>query len=152
MIEIMVAISVILILMAMAVIGYRYLDRSASEKATHVALSNAQAMISEYEAANGPGSINDITGANTTTVMTRLVAIPKNKDAIANLPTKMVKAGSNPPVLLDGWGNPIVYVPKTGLTSGGKTITHPEGRPFWASPGPDGDINTPDDNIYSFEK
>ena len=166
MIEIMVAISVMLILMAIAVIGYRYLDRTASEKATHTVLSNAQALVADYEASKGAGSVNDLgpgvstaTAVSSTTalgntpaVMAKLVSVPKNKDAITNLPAKMLKAGVSPPALLDGWGNPIAIVPRGGLSAGGKTIVHPEGRPFWASGGADGDLNTPDDNIYSFEK
>lgn len=114
-----------------------------------------------------------------------------------------------PPLLLDAWGNPIIFVPATGLInvrgnlSGGAgsptTVTaifknqppggtqnafpsvalpnvttlvpilSPEGangpnynsvatggrvdgRPFFASGGPDGNLSTGDDNLYSFEK
>ncbi len=37
--------------------------------------------------------------------------------------------------------------------SGAQTtkIVSPDKRPFWASAGPDGNINNGDDNIYSFE-
>jgi prepilin-type N-terminal cleavage/methylation domain-containing protein len=111
---------------------------------------------------------------------------------------------SDTPVLVDGWGNPIIFVPPTGLTapafntngvshvvgsrvqmsgSPGQeyrcirafvavdnsfnpntmsnperywvvvpSITSPDGRPFWASAGPDGNFQNADDNIYSFEK
>jgi prepilin-type N-terminal cleavage/methylation domain-containing protein len=71
-------------------------------------------------------------------------------------------------VLLDGWGNPIIYVPSGGLTGvyiGGppppsasptsgvwgkaKTIRSVDGRPFWASAGADGSFTTGDDNVYS---
>ncbi len=85
-------------------------------------------------------------------------------------------------MLLDGWNNPIIFVPATGLHvqmlngasaySGAVTqnwiIVSPEGRvtgngtanpivttpgrPFWASAGPDGDFSKGDDNIYSFEQ
>jgi len=51
MIEIMVAIGIILVLMAIGVVGFRYLDKAGSAKATHVALSNCEAMVAEYEAA-----------------------------------------------------------------------------------------------------
>jgi prepilin-type N-terminal cleavage/methylation domain-containing protein len=76
------------------------------------------------------------------------------------------------PLLADAWGNPIIYVPYrlgTGnalnadgtipaaqgiLKVGGITFTQqsPDGRPFFASAGPDGDFSKGDDNIYSFEK
>lgn len=74
------------------------------------------------------------------------------------------------PIPLDAWGNPIIFVPSglgkgatwTGkgaippgeLGTGGRpfTQTSPDGRPFFASAGPDGDFSKGDDNIYSFEK
>jgi prepilin-type N-terminal cleavage/methylation domain-containing protein len=73
------------------------------------------------------------------------------------------------PLLLDAWGNPIIYVPGGGLSvqllNGGttydasntnlikgQTVTSPDKRPFWASAGPDGDFSHGDDNIYSFEQ
>jgi prepilin-type N-terminal cleavage/methylation domain-containing protein len=88
---------------------------------------------------------------------------------------------STVPVLLDGWGDPIIFVsggllgatapnpanlnpngtviPGTGAIqsgSGSSAITlqvkSPDGRPFWASAGPDGDFSQGDDNMYSFEK
>jgi prepilin-type N-terminal cleavage/methylation domain-containing protein len=77
------------------------------------------------------------------------------------------------PVVLDAWNNPILFVPSGSLGSGvalgtGNVITpgvgtleagnqsavvnSPDGRPFWASAGPDGDFSKGDDNMYSFEK
>lgn len=73
------------------------------------------------------------------------------------------------PVLLDGWGNPIIYVPAGGLNKvnigdtvdnlvksneivpTGNTPKLGAGRPFWASAGPDGNFKSGDDNVYSFE-
>ena len=66
--------------------------------------------------------------------------------------------------MLDGWKNPIIYVPSGGMTGvfvGGtpgatsgvkgayKTVYAIDGRPFWASAGPDGSFSTGDDNMYS---
>ena len=85
------------------------------------------------------------------------------------------------PVLLDGWGNPIIFVPGGTLGTGAPLSTtaatagtvvpntgamrsgtgtsaittnasSPDGRPFFASAGPDGDFSNGDDNLYSFEK
>lgn len=100
--------------------------------------------------------------------------------------------------ILDGFGNPILFVPSSGLHIGGRymsgrsydvgdrvfvasspgvrqyfeciqaapagtspsntsfwrpaqPIRSPDGKPFWASAGPDGDFDTPGDNLYSFE-
>ena len=81
---------------------------------------------------------------------------------------------SKTPLVLDGWGNPIIFVPKAGLdgvlfeahgaevhtvTSQGplepSAVTPrpliPGARPFWASAGPDGDFAKGDDNVYSYE-
>ena len=97
-------------------------------------------------------------------------------------PTGWTIATSATPMLLDGWNNPIIFVPATGLhlqmlngasayngtatqnwiivspegrVSGNGTanpIVVTPGRPFWASAGPDGDFSKGDDNIYSFEQ
>ena len=81
--------------------------------------------------------------------------------------------GSEAPVLLDGWGNPIIYVPPGGIVvqlkgqptmslvrSTGTTSFTPGSspplksgdRPFWASAGPDGNFDNGDDNVYSFRQ
>jgi hypothetical protein len=70
------------------------------------------------------------------------------------------------PVVLDAWGNPIIFVmggvlgapagSASGmLTAGGQTgvqIHSPDFHPFFASAGPDGNFANGDDNLYSFEK
>jgi len=74
-------------------------------------------------------------------------------------------AGSlDPPLLVDGHGNVIIYVPSTGLTGlrfadgttldlantpGQRRLIAANGRAFWASAGADGDFSTGDDNVYS---
>jgi type II secretory pathway pseudopilin PulG len=97
--------------------------------------------------------------------------IPAPADAVAN----------TVPVVLDGWGNPIIFVPGGTLGTGaalstasgtiGNVIANsgamrsgtgaaaistqaksPDGRPFFASAGPDGDFSNGDDNLYSYEK
>jgi type II secretory pathway pseudopilin PulG len=77
------------------------------------------------------------------------------------------------PMLLDGWNNPIIFVPATGLrvslkdfpdwiviSPEGKVLNNGQtgatvvqlGRPFFASAGPDGSFKTGDDNLYSFDQ
>ena len=80
--------------------------------------------------------------------------------------------------ILDSWGQPILYVPGSGLrglqygegprpasgdprkgevkpTSGVtpdlQAFRSPDGRGFWMSAGPDGFYDTQDDNLYSFD-
>jgi type II secretory pathway pseudopilin PulG len=94
-------------------------------------------------------------------VMARLMAIPANRTAIGQLPAnsfllwplsasptvgtignalqfQQVQVGPparyvfNPPLLLDGWGNPIIYVPPAGLSGVNfKNQTPPSGDTAW---------------------
>lgn len=43
------------------------------------------------------------------------------------------------------------YSPPMGYTSLGTAVRSPDRQPFWASAGPDGRMETQDDNVYSFE-
>jgi hypothetical protein len=45
----------------------------------------------------------------------------------------------------------VVPNPPAGSTTQVGPIRSSDGRPFWASAGPDGDFRTADDNMYSFE-
>ncbi len=113
--------------------------------------------------------------------MAKILSLPENRAALGKLPTKMLPAvpstTTNPSnILLDAWGNPIIYVPATGLagvrlkadaskyylvrsngTTAYATYASPptpttSARPFFASAGPDGDFAKGDDNVYSFEQ
>jgi prepilin-type N-terminal cleavage/methylation domain-containing protein len=223
--EMIVAIGIVLILLSIAVIGFRSLDASASKKETNATLTSLQGMMAELEATAGitrlvgdggvygrnekiirdpnppqvhnPGDVvaGTATGdtgrygiavRRTQEVINRLMQVPKNKTAIGQLGGKRLlgkptntyanandKVVLNPngghlpttPVLLDGWRNPILFVPSAGmegvdlgLRSDGthelndQTIIAPGNRPFWASAGPDGDFTKGDDNVYSFGK
>lgn len=134
--------------------------------------------------------------ANTQLVCQFLARVPGNKKIMTALPTKQVmgmadadkgnkllpQGGSNPraidpPLVLDAWNNPIIFVGADGLvgvelearqrvplrvTSVGVfdlrgnpldlTGVPSTRRPFFASAGPDGDFRTGDDNLYSFDQ
>jgi prepilin-type N-terminal cleavage/methylation domain-containing protein len=86
------------------------------------------------------------------------------------MPALVIPASANAPlstpVVLDAWGNPIIFVmggvlgapssSSTGLlTAGGQSgqqVHSPDYHPFFASAGPDGNFSNGDDNLYSFEK
>jgi prepilin-type N-terminal cleavage/methylation domain-containing protein len=123
---------------------------------------------------------------NTQLVMGLLKSVPLNAQAIAKFPSNQlmservpappkltVNAGNgapSPELILDPWGNPIIFVPSAGLTgvwvgynSGdvmaaasydntNYLVKSKDGRGFWASAGPDGDFQHGDDNIYSFQQ
>jgi type II secretory pathway pseudopilin PulG len=246
--ELLVVIGIIMVLMAMAVIGYNVVERSAAGRETKTTLADLHGMLAELDAAvgstalptstyknaagatvtalfgaitasgdpdapsadttplpvNQAWNIDDVTtnaparnynSANsphfsnnvmqqTQNAMGALMAVPANQAAVSQLPSKLIMkvmdsnpsvntmVPTSPPILLDGWGNPIIYVPSSGIvvyvnnpsspSSPLMTITikSHDGRPFFASAGPDGNFgatsgNTTaygDDNVYSFEK
>lgn len=156
----------------------------------------------QVEALTDAGGNGDVKGekrytwytvANTQLALLMLNRVPANKQALTQLPSKqlhgtpssgspkgdkLLPAGDddviNPPLVLDAWGNPIVFVGSDGL--GGVSFSAMETkqrvtsaglfefrgpsdvtglprarRPFFASAGPDGDFRTGDDNVYSFD-
>lgn len=144
-IELLVVIGVILVLVGMAVVGYNQLDRTAAGRATRVTLHTLASMEAELDAEAGPdflegpqppaqypignaqpapGDVNPGQGgrsALSSTVIGILMRSPKNKDALAQLPSKTLYrnpdgSSLNPPALVDAWNNPIMFVPSGGLT------------------------------------
>ena len=105
---------------------------------------------------------------NTWFVMAYLMRVPKVKDMVQKLPPSRVLSTNNTTtgasipwtpnggtagagvVLLDGWGNPIIFVAPGGLNVWVKNQTLPksiasrDSRPFFASAGPDGDFGADD--------
>ena len=111
--------------------------------------------------------------AATQQVWAILLSNPNNQAIFDKLPAQRKMGSINgrtltPPMLLDGYGNPILYVPPLGLSgvkvgekAGGKTFTNSNltiqsneaaPRAFFASAGEDGDFTKGDDNMYSFNK
>jgi prepilin-type N-terminal cleavage/methylation domain-containing protein len=134
------------------------------------------------------GSMRYTTGVvvNTKKVMAVLMQVPANRTVIEGVQNKRILEpnGAAAPssldsgvVLLDGWGDPIIAVPATGLlvnildpndsTGATKTqyVVRSSGtyvkasapavsagdRPFFASAGQDGDFSVGEDNVYSFQ-
>jgi len=104
---------------------------------------------------------------NTARVMQQIRRLPASAKLVSGLPkdatTVALPAPLDVPLLVDGFGNPMLYIP-TGLgniTAGGpgfvtvggvkKVVKSPDGKPFWVSAGADGNFTTGDDNLYSFE-
>lgn len=127
-----------------------------------------------------PGNTTFCIFESSVAVMDKFLKVPANKSAMEKVDASNVKsvevllaAGSvvntygaetqlTKPLLLDGWEKPLVYVGSGGLTNLkteltgtsanlGRVVTAPNGRPFWVSAGKDGNFETHDDNIYSFE-
>jgi len=128
----------------------------------------------------------------TSDVMFFLIRVPANRDLVQTVQSKRILE-QNPanstlaaptmdvqgPVLLDGWGNPILFVPRGGIhvfmpdqatstNQYGEYVVRSTGifpapnstvppmtgaeRPFFASAGQDGDFTTGEDNVYSFQE
>lgn len=195
-IEILVVMGILMLLAGITVIGFRQLAIGSKRTATESMMVQCRSFLTEYETKNrlvgiptvavaAPGSVEDVDGGtagdrynsvavtSTSALMGRLQGIPENRAMLAKVPNekllKRVAGKVDNPILLDAWGNPIIFVPAGGLSgvtiSGttGRTVTSrgviPDGgtlpagvRPFWASAGPDGDFSKGDDNLYSFEK
>ncbi len=91
--------------------------------------------------------------------------LPATNTMISNLPKGSFATEpeiANPPLVVDAWDNPILFVPTSGLkgvkleadvnpNDDSNPIKSPGGKPFFASAGPDGDFSKGDDNLYSFE-
>jgi prepilin-type N-terminal cleavage/methylation domain-containing protein len=103
--------------------------------------------------------------AYTQTAIGVLLLNPKNLSIYNQLPqarklTSLNGKTLSPPLFLDGFGNPILFVPPGGLTgvntgnSTGITIQSNPSAPtyFWVSAGADGNFQQGDDNIYSFHQ
>ncbi len=194
-IELLVVMGIILVLISMLFLGLKYVSSNAKARDTQVDLQTMKTLLGNYDQAthfNGavptggwygtlavtsPESLtSDALGssnaslASTQSFMDLMVTVPENKNIIANLPTNRTKifTAGHAPLLLDGWGDPILFVPGqnpnpaappspwglTGVTvnsTAGNTVHSPDGRPFFVSAGPDGDVSKGDDNIYSFQ-
>jgi len=207
-IELIMAISILMLLAGLVVVGFNVVGNSGKKNATKIALESYRAMLGELDAAamlqrvkdlygpdygkkamQAPGSVALAPGSvatdadriaavfapglgpkglgNTANVLTQLYAMPRNRQILQALPAeKIVKVFNphpNPPgsvnvviVLVDGWGNPLIFVPPGGLmevrfkdgsvrkvTSVGVVNNNTDPPPpgataFFASAGPDG--------------
>jgi prepilin-type N-terminal cleavage/methylation domain-containing protein len=111
-----------------------------------------------------PGSpaYSDYQLGNTRIALKIMSRLPSVNKMLSDLPAdSREKASGDFPLLLDGWGHPLLFVPGGGLMGverAGTTantvanpLKSPDERPFWASAGADGDFSKGDDNLYSFE-
>lgn len=195
-IELMVVISVLVILAGLVVVGLGRLFDSGKVRQTRLAMETLQGMHSEMQSKTrdkfklvlaaplqAPTDITADGGGHpvlgrkgdavqqTQDFIRWVLRVPENKRAwdAVNSDQKMVLADPKYMLPLDGWSNPIIYVPAEGLViknSGGailRTVRSPDGGCFFASAGPDGSmqdnpnksdseiLKRADDNIYSFE-
>lgn len=207
-IELIMAISILMLLAGLVVVGFNVVGNSGKKNATKVALESYRAMLGELDAAAmlqrvkdlygpdygrkampAPGNVTTDAGpavfapglgpnglGNTANVLKQLYAMPRNRQILQALPAeKIVKVFKSKDsadvviVLVDGWGNPMLFVPPGGMMgvrfSDGsvRKVTSvavvpnnidppPAGATaFFASAGADGDFGTGDDNVYSFE-
>lgn len=191
-IELLVVIAIIGVLAALSVWGIASFMKSGASRDTRALLENCRSMLEDLRIASNlqglptaaiaaPGSVADGSADRTghfavtdsAKAFDRMKALPASRKAWESMPADRLLGGSGVPdhmrgrVPLDGWGNPIIYVPAEGLLnvrvnavnmrirssgpiSGNPALTQSD-RPFFASAGPDGRFDTGDDNLYSFE-
>lgn len=147
--------------------------------------------------AGKPGRFRSTAVYNTQIVMGLITGLPAAQQMLNKLPPTALIGNPNrsgnlnmgsilftgdnrsalrPPIVVDAWDNPIIFVPASGLTGvtikdhgaerhvitskgvleeaevlAGTASPAAGVRPFFASAGPDGDFTTGDDNVYSFE-
>lgn len=166
-VELLVVIGVITVLMAIAAYMYNRLD--PGDKVTRTNLENLRAILAELEAVEGPTGLP----ADDAAMIAKFSTLPAYQSMLARL-GRSVKNGR----VVDGWGGPIKYFAngqlkqvRLGVTAANaasttQDINSPDGRPFFASAGPDGNFTgnnaaaaSPvetlsgggDDNVYSFQ-
>ncbi len=175
--EILTVIAVIAILLSLSLLGMKSLTSHAKTKQTKQLMETCRAWQDEFSIRVGlsvlPSAQLDLTGGadvsatgsyrngaavqTTGDVNTAFRNSADSKTSFDQMPAQQLLTPtlSNGPVLLDGWGNPIIWVPGAGVkVNVGATATvikAPDGRPFFASAGPDGDFSKGDDNVYSFQ-
>lgn len=124
--------------------------------------------VAEGQSARDPSTNPNGAVAATQAILAALLTNPKNKEMFDGLPKQRklyLPVAGNPtqtqaPLLVDGYGNPIIFVPSGGLKGVGvagqpassAALQSTPPRSFWASAGEDGDFTKGDDNIYSFSK
>lgn len=176
-VEILIVVGILAVLAAILMVGFTKMGAAARGRTTAQLLGNCRGLLTEYErvtqsknlptaAIAAPGRVTEgatdrngpVTQA-TRGVMGLLRGLPNNKTAMDQFPTENLWPGTGleAPIALDGWGNPILFVPAGGMTnvtvSGQvKTISSLDGKPFFASAGPDGSFAAGDDNVYSFDR
>lgn len=128
-IELLAVMMILGILMALVIGVAKYITRSSDIESTRSNMSIIMAAIREYrqDADKYPTSQADLVAELKSVEMSR-----KQIDKLA----KYVWSADNTE-FLDAWGQPIVYSP-----TGGRA-----GAPGLTSPGPDGDIDTKEDNV-----
>ena len=103
-------------------------------------LADALGALSDMGDKSGAGSPRYTCGAvmRTWNVMYVLMRIPANRTVVQSIPSKRLleaTPGQTPfpisqgAVLLDGWGNPIIFVPRGGIHVYSKNPTNPGGPP-----------------------
>jgi prepilin-type N-terminal cleavage/methylation domain-containing protein len=190
-IELLVVIAIVGVLATLSVWGIASFMIGGSTRDTRVLLTNCTTMLEELRLANNlqglptvaiqaPTSVTDAAPERlthpaiieTAKAFNRMKAMPASRKAMEKLPSDRLMGGASVPdhlkgLPLDGWSNPILFVPAEGMLnvrvnnmimrirSSGPILGNPaltqNDRPFFASAGPDGRFDTGDDNLYSFE-
>jgi type II secretory pathway pseudopilin PulG len=152
--EMTVVIGIIMLLLTMAVVGYRYVEASAAKSRTRTVLHDLDAMVAELDRTGGMVRLVAPSGAvylptstvaaastgttNCTNALGILAQVPANQQALSQMPVKSLYGsvttayGMQVTAVADGWGKYVIFVPPGGLTgvslgataASGGTITY----------------------------
>lgn len=141
-IEILIVVVIILILTGVGAALGSWATSRGKEASTRVMLLNAQMIFDEYNRVANSGITGWSPGASAASILhsqTRnMVAF---RQYYAALPREVYRGNG----LIDAWGSPLHLVPAKAAYCG----VAPQPYPYFVSPGPDRDIATPQDNLYS---
>mgnify|MGYP005854279875 CR=1 FL=1 len=172
--ELLVVIAIIMVLGGILLVSLSAFSKSQKSKTTRTTFNICKNWVKEASTSKeialplSNGAIlagrvdtdgSDRTGKavkDTALVMKQLRRMNVNAKSMDQMSSQQFMTVDNVKVPLDGWNNPIIYVPPGGLSTKMKdgtsnTVTY-KGEGFFASAGADGDFGTHDDNLYSFEE
>jgi len=163
-IEILVAISIITILLAIGIAAMSAMYGQADISKTQIALEQLEGARTEYIAFNR-GNQPAFGGIASVLSEIRANGGDEAVKMLNSISNTILDDGSNTPI--DPWGNPIVFIGTNGQSDGGGVTGQPQrpssSLPYFASRGPDGEWGTfaggdptePDDdakdNLFSFQ-
>lgn len=146
-IEILVVVGIIIILVGIGVVGIGQYNRAAEAELTRSTMAAAMAAMTEYQAQTGQvpatGSNGDIEA-----LIDAINTVPEARAMLDNLKAEGQYDGADE--INDAWGGELRYY-KSNLAAdpNQNASLNRIAQPFLVSPGPDGDIDTNEDNIYS---
>jgi len=155
-IELMVVVAIILILVGIGVVGISQFNAAAEQDVCREIMATALAAMTEYQAQTRgqiPGGDADTSGGDVEEFVTDIKLFDDAETHLDKLASNGYYVGTT---IVDPWGSALKYYTQNidADASGGpdnNANLKAYSKPFFVSAGPDGDFDTDEDNVYSFE-